>query len=70
MNSVRKEIIRLLPELSELTPDVRFGQLMANLSYLAVGPTNEAIWDMEDEQLLDAIRQHIASLKGRQASVA
>lgn len=58
----RQEILRLLERLSELTPDVRFGQLMANLSYLALGPTNEAIWDMEDEQLLTAIRQHIEDL--------
>jgi hypothetical protein len=65
----RQEILRLLERLSELTPDVRFGQLIANLSYLAVGPTNEAIWDMEDEQLVAAIRQHIADLSDRAASV-
>jgi len=41
---------------------MRFGQLVANLSYLAVAPTVEAIWDMEDEQLLEAIRQQIADL--------
>ena len=66
----RQEILRLLERLSELTPDVRFGQLIANLSYLAVGPTNEAIWDMEDEQLLAAIRQHITDLSQRTAHVA
>jgi hypothetical protein len=38
-----QEVLRLLGRRSELTPDVRFGQLIANLSYLAVGPTNEAI---------------------------
>lgn len=65
----RQEILRLLEQLSELTPDVRFGQLIANLSYLAVGPTNEAIWDMEDEQLLAAIRQHIADLSERAPNV-
>ncbi len=58
----RQEILELLERLSELTPDVRFGQLIANLSYLAVGPTNEAIWDMEDDQLVAAIRKHIADL--------
>jgi hypothetical protein len=67
---VREEILRLLSRLSELTPDVRFGQLIANLSYLAVGPTTEAIWDMEDEQLLEAIRQHIADLSERHSCVA
>ncbi|HVA51561.1 MAG TPA: hypothetical protein VNH11_34790 [Pirellulales bacterium] len=58
----RREILRLLDQLSELAPDMRFGQLVANLSYLAVAPTVEAIWDMEDEQLLEAIRQQIADL--------
>ena len=66
----RREILHELERLSELTPDVRFGQLIANLSYLAVGPTNEAIWDMEDEPLLAAIRQHTADLSRRQESVA
>ncbi len=67
---VRHEILRLLERLSELTPDVRFGQLIANLSYFAIAPTNEAIWDMEDDQLLEAIRQHIATLSQRESSVA
>ena len=66
----RQEILRLVEQLSELTPDVRFGQLIANQSYLAVGPTNEAIWDMDDEQLLSAIRKHIADLSHRAANVA
>jgi hypothetical protein len=66
----RHEILQLLERVSELTPDVRFGQLIANLSYLAVGPTNEAIWDMEDEQLGVAIRKHIADLSDRAMNVA
>jgi hypothetical protein len=70
ISPVREEILQLLVRLSELTPDVRFGQLIANLSYLAVGPTAEAIWDMEDEQLLEAIRHHIAQLSERHAGVA
>lgn len=67
---IRQEILNSLVELSGLTPDVRFGQLIANLSYLAVGPTNEAIGEMEDHELLGAIRQHIEDLSHRQASVA
>ncbi len=69
IDPVRKEILRLLEPLSEMTPDVRFGQLIANLSYLAVSPTAEAIWDMEDEQLLAAIHQHITDLSQRDSSV-
>jgi hypothetical protein len=70
IDPTRREILRALERLSELTPDVRFGQLIANLSYLAIGPTNEAIWDMEDEQLLDAIRRHTAELSQRNVGVA
>lgn len=66
---IREEILRSLSRLSELAPDVRFGQLIANLSYLAVGPTNEAIWDMEDEQLLEAIQQNIDDLSKRHSGV-
>ena len=66
----REEILRLLERLSELTPDVRFGQLIANLSYMAVGPTNEAIWDMEDDQLVAAIHKHLADLSDRAMNVA
>jgi len=66
----RQEILRLLEQLGRLAPDMRFGQLVANLSYLAVGPTNEAIWDMEDEQLLAAVRQQIAELSHPAAGIS
>jgi hypothetical protein len=56
---VRREALQVLTELSERCPDVRFGQLIANLSYLAKGPTNGAIWDLEDEELLAAARKRL-----------
>ena len=43
---VRKEVLRLLEQVSE------------------------SIWEMEDEQLLEAIRQHLADLSKRQTHVA
>jgi hypothetical protein len=70
MNAVRREVLRLLEQVSELSPEVRFGQLIANLSYMAIGPTQEAVWEMEDEQLLEALRQHLTDLRSRQARVA
>jgi len=69
ISPVRQEILRVLADLSGYCPDVRFGQLLANLSYLAKGPTNEAIWEMEDEELLVAAQQHLAILRKRHASV-
>jgi hypothetical protein len=54
-----------LARLSELAPDMRFGQLMANLAFIAAGPCNETLSDLEDESLLEAIRQLEADLSHR-----
>ena len=67
---VRRDILNTLSELSEFCPEVRFGQLIANLSYLAKGPTNEAIWDVEDEELLAAARKHLEECRNKEASAA
>ena len=59
IDPTRQEILHALERLSELTPDVRFGQLIVNLSCIAKGPTPEAVWDMEDDELLAATFQHL-----------
>ena len=65
INPVRQEVLLVLAELSEVVPEVRLGQLMANLSYLARGLSKEAIWDMEDEELLEAARKHLEDWKAK-----
>jgi hypothetical protein len=65
----RQEILRELQHLSELAPELRFGQLIANLAFLAVGPFDQTLWDLEDEQLLAAIHQHVADLTARRQGV-
>jgi hypothetical protein len=70
MNSVRQEALQALAELSELAPEVRLGQLMANLSYVARGLSPEAIWDMEDEELLAAARKHLEEWRARRGATA
>ncbi len=64
---IRRQLLRVLDDLGELTPDVRFGQLLANLSYMARSFTAEAIWDVEDEELLEAAKSHLAELSERHA---
>jgi len=64
-NPTRREILDRLEELSTLAPEMRFGQLIANMSYLAMGPTPESIWDVEDAELLEAIKQQIENLAYR-----
>jgi hypothetical protein len=66
----RTEILARLARLSELAPDMRFGQLIANLAFIAAGPWDRTLWDLEDGPLLDAIRQMEADLTRRAAEVA
>lgn len=66
----RRDVLRILEQLSDLSPEVRMGQLIANLSYLARGPSVESIWDMEDDELLAAATKHLENLRARHASVA
>ena len=62
---IRRELLRVLDELGEHTPDDRFGQLLANLSNMARSFTAEAIWDVEDEEFLSAARSHLKELSER-----
>ena len=61
----RQEILTRLARLSELAPDMRFGQLIANLAFMAAGPWDRSLWDLEDEQLVGAIRQMESDLSQR-----
>jgi hypothetical protein len=65
IDSKRREVLRALEELSEVCPDYRFGQMIANLAFLARGDAEGAVWDMEDEELLAAAQKHLADWKER-----
>jgi hypothetical protein len=66
----RGELFRLLCELSDEAPELRFGQLVANLATLAKGANVEAIWDAEDEELAAAARRLLAGYRQRKTGVA
>ncbi len=65
----RQEILDRLARLSELAPDMRFGQLIANLAFLAAGPWDQTLWDLEDDKLVGAIRQMECDLSQRESSL-
>ncbi len=67
---LKQDILRALADLVEHAPDVRLGQLIANLAVLARGPSPEAVWDMEDDELLAAVRSHTEDYASRHAEVA
>lgn len=62
------ELMEALAELRLLFPAWRMGQLIANLT-LAAG-RDGAIWDVEDEQLLDAARGLVERNRSREAALA
>jgi hypothetical protein len=70
IDPVRREVLEILAELSEVAPEIRLGQLMVNLSYLSRGLSNEAIRDMEDEELLAAAREHLEQWRSRRGAPA
>lgn len=59
MESTRKEILELVAEISDLYPHCRFGQTVANIVLWAKGPARETVWDVEDEQFLEALQKHL-----------
>ena len=54
-NQPRAELLAAITELCVRYPHWRLGQLIANVA----GWADQEIWDVEDEQLLDAARLHL-----------
>ena len=70
MTSSRQELLSVLSELSEACPQMRFGQLIANLATLAKGLNAEGLWDAEDEELLAAAREQLNYFVDGKSAVA
>lgn len=69
-NPEREELLQILKELCEECPDLRFGQLIANLAVVARGAESSALWDMEDDELLVAARSQLETFRSRHAQLA
>ena len=69
-DSLRYDVLQALGELSAEFPDWRLGQMIANLSAVARGATTEAIWDVEDEELLAAIHSQLEKRRSRTSTTA
>lgn len=58
-SSVQQQLSDALAQLSQLYPDWRFGQLIANVAVWAKGPVDSATWDVTDEEMLAAAKSHL-----------
>ncbi len=65
--ATQNELIDKLVDLRELSPEVRFGQLLANLGFLVEDRTGRSLWDVDDAQMLEVMKEHRADLLRRQA---
>lgn len=66
MNVVmQSELIEKLTELQRLSPDVRFGQLLANLAFLVEDATDQTLREVADDRLLAVMEKHRGDLAGR-----
>jgi hypothetical protein len=64
MKPERDELLTLLAQLSELYPDMRFGQLVTNVAQWAKGPVVSAAWDATDQEMIQAAKTNIQRQRG------
>ena len=69
-DNVNSELFTRLEELTRACPEMRFGQLIANLAVVARGTEPGAIWDMENEELLAAVNWQLNELLTRRELTA
>lgn len=55
-------LLAALAELRRVQPSLRFGQLIASLAMVARGDTPGAVWEIEDDELAEAIRWQLGQL--------
>ena len=67
--TAREELMAAIKRLNVLCPELRFGQLVADLATIAKGLDIGAIWDTEDEELLSVARRQIEFFEQRQEGV-
>lgn len=46
MTPMQQALTAKLSETCELSPDIRFGQLLANIGLLTEGQTDQSLWDI------------------------
>ena len=60
IDPTRQELLKLIEELSAACPEYRLGQMILNLAFLAREDGDRFVWDVEDVELIEAARKHLA----------
>jgi hypothetical protein len=65
MTDMQREALEVLAEVWALSPDVRFGQLMAHLDFLGETHVGKGLDYIEDDELTANLYRHRAELRAR-----
>ena len=65
----QQQLLDVLAQLCDRSLDVRFGQLLAHVGFLAEDRGGPGLWQVEDRDLLAAMEQHLDELAHNQAQV-
>lgn len=60
-------LLEKLADLHQLSPSVRFGELLANLAFLVEDQTDQTLREIDDDRLLEIMEWHRRDLARRQA---
>ncbi len=63
MTTTRSRILTALGEMSERYPHWRFGQMVVNISVWAKDGNPKGPYDVEDDDFLTALRDHLDKLE-------
>jgi hypothetical protein len=64
-DDVQVSILHRIEEVRRLCPEMRLGQLMATLELLGEDATGRSLWDLEDQELADAVERFADDLARR-----
>jgi hypothetical protein len=67
--TTQHEMMEKLADIHQLSPGIRFGELLANLGFLVEDRTDHALREVEDERLLEIMEEHRGDLSRRQVDV-
>lgn len=67
ISTTRQELIEKLADVQQLSPGVRFGQLLANIAFLVADQTDQTIREIDDDHLMEIMEAHRRDLERRQA---
>ncbi len=65
MTDIQREALAALAEVWSLSPDVRFGQLLAHLGFLGEAHVGKGLGYIEDDELVAVLYRHRAELTAR-----